>query len=337
MDTLRRHIGRILDPFGHLRQAKSFHALRVGLAVLASIGLTTGLKLPHGDWATITVLVVIGGFQHHGNIRTRGIERAKGTLLGAFIGLLLVAQQHYLSTPGVTYLLLAATCAYCAYHAIGTGGYVALLAGVTIVIAAGHGTNDLSEGLWRTINVLIGTTIALLLSIALPSYALHAWKLQLGQLLRQGGYLVATVGGDEVGHADLKRCTSRLNVELIQLRSLMASAAKECSMRASAFEDVQHSLRMCVCLLEVLASFPKQNFGTYPCDPFVSHSSPGGRLRTQFERLADDLNHEQPLAQDGTNLEAAATLNNASTVIFIQLADELVTLRSRLHPILWQR
>ncbi|WP_441622096.1 hypothetical protein [Cupriavidus sp. 2TAF22] len=57
MDTLRRHIGRILDPFGHLRQAKSFHALRVGLAVLASIGLTTGLKLPHGDWATITVLV----------------------------------------------------------------------------------------------------------------------------------------------------------------------------------------------------------------------------------------------------------------------------------------
>ena len=44
------------------------HAVRVSLGLLASILLTTGIHLPHGEWASVTMLVVIGGLQHHGNI-----------------------------------------------------------------------------------------------------------------------------------------------------------------------------------------------------------------------------------------------------------------------------
>ena len=37
------------------------HAVRVSLGLLASIALTTGINLPHGEWASVTMLVVIGG------------------------------------------------------------------------------------------------------------------------------------------------------------------------------------------------------------------------------------------------------------------------------------
>ncbi|MDQ0141192.1 FUSC family protein [Cupriavidus necator] len=336
LDTLRRHVELAFDPFARLRQAKWFHALRVGIAVLASIGLTTGLSLPHGDWATITVLVVIGGFQHHGNIRTRGIERAKGTILGAFIGLLLVTQQHYLSAPVVTYLLLAVICGYCAYHAIGSGGYVALLAGVTIVIAAGHGTNDVAEGIWRTINVLIGTLIALLLSMAFPSYAFHAWRSRLSHLLRQGGDLIVALEDFDVAAPNPDGRIGKLNGWLMQLRSLMASAAKESAISIRAFEDVQHCVRMSVCLLEVIVALRRKRAGICP-DPMGLASSACRVIREQFELLADVLDGQRPSVIIESIPAAIPDSDDAATVIFNQLAEELVVLRKRLHPILCQR
>ena len=48
-----------------------------------SIALSTGLNVPHGEWSTITVLIVVGGLQHHGNIRKKAAERALGTSIGA--------------------------------------------------------------------------------------------------------------------------------------------------------------------------------------------------------------------------------------------------------------
>ena len=65
----------LLDSNRRFRQAGLFHATRVALALQVSIALTTGIRIPHGEWATITVLVVIGGIQHHGNIRRRAAER----------------------------------------------------------------------------------------------------------------------------------------------------------------------------------------------------------------------------------------------------------------------
>jgi len=37
-----------------------------------------GINLRHGEWASVTMLVVIGGLQHHGNIGKKAAERAIG-------------------------------------------------------------------------------------------------------------------------------------------------------------------------------------------------------------------------------------------------------------------
>jgi uncharacterized membrane protein YccC len=59
--------------------------MRVALALLVSMR-SHRHSHPARWWATITVLVVIGGLQHHGNIRRRAAERGVGTVIGAFLG-----------------------------------------------------------------------------------------------------------------------------------------------------------------------------------------------------------------------------------------------------------
>ena len=83
---LRHALRPLLDPYRRYRHAKLIHAARVSLAILVSIALSTGLNVPHGEWSTITVLIVVGGLQHHGNIRKKAAERALGTSIGALAG-----------------------------------------------------------------------------------------------------------------------------------------------------------------------------------------------------------------------------------------------------------
>src|SRR5579864_105906 len=85
--ALGRMIRAVSSPYYRYRHAKVLHSLRVGLAMLVSILATTGINLPHGIWSSVTLLVVIGGLQHHGNIRKKSADRAAGTLLGAALGL----------------------------------------------------------------------------------------------------------------------------------------------------------------------------------------------------------------------------------------------------------
>ena len=108
----RRLLRPLLDPYRRYRHAKLIHAVRVSIGLLATILLTTGINLPHGEWASVTMLIVIGGLQHHGNIGKKAVERAYGTLIGASVGLLLVVQQAYFGLPLLTYLLMSVVCGF---------------------------------------------------------------------------------------------------------------------------------------------------------------------------------------------------------------------------------
>jgi len=59
--ALRSLFRPLLDPYRRYRHAKLIHAARVALSVLVSIALSTGLNIPHGEWSSITVLIVFGG------------------------------------------------------------------------------------------------------------------------------------------------------------------------------------------------------------------------------------------------------------------------------------
>ncbi|HTJ94919.1 MAG TPA: FUSC family protein [Pararobbsia sp.] len=251
----RNLLRQVTDPYRRYRHAKFIHAVRVSAALLASIALTTGINLPHGEWASITVLIVIGGLQHHGNIRKKSAERALGTLIGASGGLLLILVQSSFHMPALTYVLLALGCGIAAYFAIGPAGYIALLGGITLMIVAGHGDAAFSDGLWRTANVLIGIVIALLFSFALPLYATLSWRYKLADGLRDCARLYSRiVSGQSVNDDEHIKILVRQGTMLVQLRALLPSVAKEIDVPAARLEAIQRSLRGMIGALEMLTS-----------------------------------------------------------------------------------
>ncbi|WP_256576999.1 FUSC family protein [Pseudomonas sp. Irchel s3b6] len=252
---LRRLLRPVLDPYRRYRNARIIHAVRVSLGLLATILLTTGINLPHGEWASVTMLVVIGGLQHHGNIGKKAAERAYGTLIGAGVGLLLVVQHAWLGLPWLTYFGMSVVCGFFSYHAIGKGGYTALLSAITVFIVAGHGDNPITDGLWRTVDILIGIALALAFSFALPLYAVYSWRYKLASALRDCASIYSRiVSGQSVTDDHYLTLLGRLNGVMVQLRSLMPSVSKEVRISMTELDGLQRNLRMCISTLEILAN-----------------------------------------------------------------------------------
>lgn len=329
-EALRKSTSALFDPDRRFRQARIFHATRVALALLVSIALTTGIHIPHGEWATITVLVVIGGLQHHGNIRRRAAERGAGTLIGAFIGLFLILQEAYFGFPMLTYLLLALVCGYCAYHAVGKGGYIALLAAITVVITAGHGDQHVADAIWRTVDVLIGTVIALVFSFALPAYASYSWRFRLAGLLRACAAVHAKIERGFEGEKERQQDMMKLGGLLVQLRSLIPSVAKETGVPATELEEVQHSVRVCISALEMLAAI----------DPEISDPCGNERgIRDLLLEMASALEAgDETLVRQGVSLPAPhpddPSIGHSSfAFLTLQLSAEISRLRDHLSQL----
>ncbi|WP_191622261.1 MULTISPECIES: FUSC family protein [Pseudomonas] len=242
---MRRLLRPLLDPYRRYRHARVIHAVRVSLGLLATILLTTGIHLPHGEWASVTMLVVIGGLQHHGNIGKKAAERAIGTLIGAGVGLVLVAQQAWLGMPWLTYFAMSVVCGFFSYHAIGKGGYTALLSAITVFIVAGHGDNPVTDGLWRGVDILIGIALALAFSFALPLYAVYSWRYNLADALRDCAKVYGRIiDGQAITADEHLKLMTRLNAAMVQLRSLMPSVSKEVKISMTELDALQRTLEI---------------------------------------------------------------------------------------------
>ncbi len=238
------------------------HSLRVGFAMLFSILATTGIDIPHGIWSSVTLLVVIGGLQHHGNIRKKAAERAAGTLLGATIGLALILLQNLTGSLPLTYVLMSIVAGICAWFAIGSSGYIGLLTAITMCIVAGHGDNLIDVGLWRTLNVLIGIVIALAFSFALPLHATYSWRYGIAANLRACARIYARLlDGEAINEEEQIKHFLAINKRLVQLRSLMPSVAKEIDVPQSKLEEIQRLHRSILSSLELLAIGPLMQAG----------------------------------------------------------------------------
>ncbi|WP_248321727.1 MULTISPECIES: FUSC family protein [unclassified Caballeronia] len=245
----------LASPFFRYRHAKMIHAVRVALGMATSFLVTTGINIPHGSWASVSLLVVVGGLQHYGNIRKKAAERALGTALGAAIGLALILVETLFGSLTLFFILMSAIAGACAYYAIGKAGYVALLTAITMVIVAGHGDSPFDVGLWRTANVLIGIAIALAFSFVLPQYATYSWRYRLADNLRESARLYgALLDGTPLLAEETARRFFAMSQRLVQSRALMESVAKETRVPVARLEEIQRLHRSILAALEMLVT-----------------------------------------------------------------------------------
>jgi len=124
-----------------------------------------------------------------------------------------------------------------------------------VFIVAGHGDNPLSDGLWRTVDILIGIFLALAFSFALPLYAVYSWRYNLASALRDCAQIYSRIiSGKSVTDDEHVKLLNRLNAAMVQLRSLMPSVSKEVRISMTELDAIQRHLRLCISTLEILGN-----------------------------------------------------------------------------------
>ena len=82
-------------------------------------------------------------------------------------------------------------------------------------IVAGHGDNPISDGLWRTVDILIGIALALAFSFALPLYAVYSWRYNLASALRDCAQIYSRIiNGQSVTDDEHLKLLNRLQQQL---------------------------------------------------------------------------------------------------------------------------
>src|SRR6202047_922421 len=222
------------DPFGDLRIR---YGIKMGLAGLLALFCTQVLRLPHDNWAILTVLVLMSA-QFVGSITVKAIMRVIGTIVGALVGIWLVGD--YTSTPAIFLPVLFLIIALTSYKFGQVGArqvpYAYYLLGLTTLTIATDGVTAPAQawqiGLDRSEEILVGLISSLLVtSVLWPRYAreefLEAGRAALktvNQLL--SAHLQASID-PAIAHSETKEIHSTFDQQLSVLRNLQQAGARE--------------------------------------------------------------------------------------------------------------
>ena len=260
-----------LNPYKRYRYSRLIHAVRLSMAVLTATLLARGFRLPHGEWISITVFVVLGMLPFQGAIYAKAMERLAGTLIGLCIGLaLLWLNQHYFHDHWPFYLLLMLLSAAAGWGALGKSGYMAMLAGLTMCMLLGtEGSDWLGGSTMRALNVLLGAAIALAFAYIVPLKSTLMWRFMLADNLMACSRMIAEItSGKRVPRARwfaLQDEQKIINNRLVQSRPLLAAVSQESKISKGIIENIQHSHRNIASSVELLLnavhSLPKPRIG----------------------------------------------------------------------------
>ena len=221
-----------------LKDQRTRHGIKLGLAGLLALCLTQLLPLPHSSWAILTVLVIMLG-DYVGTAAVKAILRVLGTIAGAIVGVWLVG--NYTSTPIVFLPALFVVMAYSTYQ-FGHFGlrqfpYTYFLLGVTTLVIATDGIAAPDQawqlGLYRTEEILAGVISALLVSSILwPRYAREEFVTTAREALSSIAPVLLDqnkTGADDLTTAKLREIRARFAGKLTALTNLRHAGARESS------------------------------------------------------------------------------------------------------------
>ncbi len=186
----------IIEPYARYLHADVLHAIRLGVAVVIALLLNKLTNLPHGEWTTITVFVILGLLQYQGAIYTKAKERILGTLLGVIVGLaFLWLSQDIGIWLWAYYLLIGIISGTIGYVAVKQLGYIGLLTGITMlmIISNPDQSNISQDGLFRALNILFGAIIAVAATLVLPLKSTLMYRFLLASNLDACSHLYAEV------------------------------------------------------------------------------------------------------------------------------------------------
>lgn len=253
-----RFSDRWLNSYERYRHSRLIHAIRLGLAVLFATLLARIPPLPHGEWISMTVFVVLGMLQFQGAIYSKALERMLGTVIGLALGLMMLwLNQHYFHSGWLFYLAIGVASAVAGWAAVGKNGYIPMLAGLTMCMLIGDSSvNWLESGLMRAFNVILGAGIAIGAAKLLPLRSTLMWRFMLADNLTDCSRIIGEVGnGKQMTRERLEANMvkmKQINSRLVKSRTHLSATTRESHISAAAMEAMQHAHRKIVNSTELL-------------------------------------------------------------------------------------
>ncbi len=278
-----------IEPYARYLHADVLHAIRLGMAVLSALLLNKLTHLPHGEWTTITVFVILGLLQYQGAIYTKAKERILGTLLGVVVGLGFIwLSQEIGQWLWLYYLSIGVISGIIGYVAVKQLGYIGLLTGITMlmIVSSPDQSNIGQDGLYRAFNILLGAGIAVVATLILPLKSTLMWRFLLATNLEACSNLYASVG-DHIGADTLTHQTfepvatddapniiyatthmiadvpvnkalvkelKEINKRLLAVRPHMAATISESGIKKETIETIQRTHRNIIGTIDLLLS-----------------------------------------------------------------------------------
>ncbi len=270
-----------VEPYVRYQHADILHATRLGTAVILALLVNKITNLPHGEWTTITVFIILGLLQYQGAIYTKAKERVIGTLLGIGTALgVLWFNQNAGAWLWVDYALIGLLSGIIGYLAVRQLGYTGLLTGITmLMIVSDLGNNSIGQdGIYRALNILLGTGVSVAVTLILPLKSTLMWRFLLSSNLDACSSLYAGVGhhidatdgvvDDSVqklnpvafpvkevpGDRALVTALQQINKRLLAVRPHIAATASESGIEKETLETIQRTHRNIIGTIDLLLS-----------------------------------------------------------------------------------
>ena len=193
----QRFTAPFIEPYARYQHADILHAIRIGAAIVLALLANQISHFPHGEWTTITVFIILGLLQYQGAIYTKAKERVLGTVLGIVVAFsILWFNKATGAWLGVEYLLIGISSGVIGYFSVRRLGYTGLLTGITMLMIVSNlnQINIAQDGVYRALNILIGTGIAVMVTVILPLKSTLMWRFLLANNLEACSTLYAGVG-----------------------------------------------------------------------------------------------------------------------------------------------
>jgi len=275
----QRVMAPFIEPYVRYQYADVLHAIRLGVAVILAFLVNKLTGLPHGEWTTITVFIILGLLQYQGAIYTKAKERILGTLFGIAAALgVLWFNQNAGAWLWVDYALIGLLSGIIGYLAVRKLGYTGLLTGITmLMIVSDLGNNSIGQdGIYRALNILLGTGVAVAVTLILPLKSTLMWRFLLSSNLDAcsslyagvGHHIDAADGVDSVQKVNpvafpveevpvdraLVTALQQINKRLLAVRPHIAATASESGIEKETLETIQRTHRNIIGTIDLLLS-----------------------------------------------------------------------------------
>ena len=283
----QRFTAPLVEPYARYQHADVLHAIRLGMAVVTALLLNKLTHLPHGEWTTITVFVILGLLQYQGAIYTKAKERILGTLLGVVVGIGFLWLSKDIGTwLWLYYLLIGLISAIIGYVTVKQLGYIGLLTGITMlmIVSSPDQSNIGQDGLYRSFNILIGAGVAVAATLILPLKSTLMFRFLMASNLDACSELYAGVGHHidaealtakpfkytEINRASniiyytshampdipvnkaLLKSLKQINKRLLAVRPHIAATASETGLETDTIETIQRAHRNIIGTIDLL-------------------------------------------------------------------------------------